>query len=360
MPTIEKRESPDGTVRYRVKVRLKGAPPETATFSRKTDAKRWAEQMQSAIREGRHFKSTEAKRRTVGELIDKYIAEVLPQKPRDLRNRKAQLLWWKAELGGLKLSELTPAVLSAARNQLLASEVRRQSNSAAHRKKSPATVRRYLAAFSHTLSVAVTDWNWIDDNPLRKVSKPSEARGRTRFLEREELERLLKACEGSKNPHLPTIVVLAVSTGMRQGEIMGLRCHDVDCATGRITLTMTKNGDLRVVPLAGRALQLLKARIENAEKQDDLLFPGRKPDRPSEISQAWTTAVKRAGLIDFRFHDLRHSAATFLVDAGATDLQIASVLGHRTLQMVRRYAHVRKALAADVVANMNAQIFPED
>lgn len=360
MPTIEERKAPDGKASYRVKIRLKGAPPESATFTRKTDAKRWAEQIQSAIREGRHFKSSEAKRRTVGELIDKYVSEVLPQKSRDLRNRKAQLLWWKVQLGRLKLAELSPAVLAAARNQLLASDVRRQSANSPHRKKSPATVRRYLAAFSHVLSIAVKDLNWIDDNPLLKVSKPTEARGRTRFLEKGELTKLLKACEGSKNSHLSTIVVLAVSTGMRQGEMLGLRRKDVDCDAGQITLTMTKNGDLRVVPLAGRALQLMKALLKSTGSPKDLIFPGRKPDKPSEISVAWTNAVKKSGLTDFRFHDLRHSAATFLVDAGATDLQIASVLGHRTLQMVKRYAHVRKTLAADVVANMNAQIFPEE
>ena len=360
MPTIEERQTPDGKVSYRVKIRLKGAPPESATFNRKTDARRWAEQVQSAIREGRHFKSAESKRRSVGELIDRYIAEVLPQKPRDLRNRKAQLLWWKSQLGSLKLAELTAAVLAVQRNQLLASEVHRQSKDSSHRKKSPATVRRYLAALSHALSVAVKDWNWIDENPLLKVSKPSESRGRTRYLEKDELDQLLTACESSKNRHLSTIVVLAVSTGMRQGEMLSLRRKDVDCDAEQITLTITKNGDLRVVPLAGKALSLLKARLATAGKSDDLLFPGRKADRPSEISQAWTTAVKKAGLTDFKFHDLRHSAATFMVDAGATDLQIASVLGHRTLQMVKRYAHVRKALAAQVVADMNARIFPEE
>jgi integrase len=359
MATIEERRTADGKVSYRVKIRQKGAPPESATFARKTDARRWAEQTQSAIREGRHFKCAEAKRRSVAELIERYIAAVLPQKPRDLRNRKRQLLWWKAELGHLKLADLTPALLSAKRDLLLASEVRRQSGTSPVRKKSPATVRRYLAALSHALSVAVRDWQWLDENPLLKIGKPAESRGRTRFLEKSELERLLEACKASRNQHLHTIVVLAVSTGMRQGEILWLRRKDVDCDAGSITLTATKNDDFRTVPLAGRALALLRARLEQPGAPDDLVFPGRKPARPSEISEAWANAVRKAGLSDFRFHDLRHSAASFLVDCGATHVEIAAVLGHRTLQMVKRYSHLRHSIAAKKVAEMNAHIFPE-
>jgi integrase len=207
--------------------------------------------------------------------------------------------------------------------------------------------------------VAVRDWQWLDENPLLKISKPAESRGRTRFLEKTELEQLLRACEASRNAHLHIVVVLAVSTGMRQGEILGLRRKDVDCEAGSIILATTKNDDIRIVPLAGKALALLRARLQQPGVPEDLVFPGRKPARPSEISVAWANAVKKAGLSDFRFHDLRHSAASFLVDCGATDVQIAAVLGHRTLQMVKRYAHLRNSIAAKKVAEMNALIFPE-
>jgi integrase len=144
---------------------------------------------------------------------------------------------------------------------------------------------------------------------------------------------------------------------MRLGEITWLKRRDIDRDKCQITLEKTKNDDARVVPLAGEALRLLKARLAKPGRPEDLIFPGRNPERPSEISGAWVKAKKRAGITNFRFHDLRHSAAAFLVDAGATDLQIAAVLGHRTLQMVKRYAHVRKAIAAKVVADMNERIF---
>jgi integrase len=250
-------------------------------------------------------------------------------------------------------------VLAAKRDQLLASPVRRQRANAPARKKSPATVRRYLAALSHAFSVAMREWGWLEDNPFLKITKPPESRGRTRYLDRRELARLLEACQSSKNPHLYAMTVLGVSTGMRLGEMAWLRRKDIDCDKAQIVLERSKNNDPRVVPLAGRALALLKARLGRPGKPHELVFPGRNPEKPSEIAEAWNNARKRAGITNFRFHDLRHSAAAFLVDGGATDLQIAAVLGHRTLQMVKRYAHVRQAIAAKVVAEMNERIFSE-
>ena len=353
----ERRGRSSGKLTYRAKVRLRGAPSLSASFERRTDAVRWAEKAQTEIRDGRHFQSSEAKRRTLAELITRYVLQVLNHKPGDKRNRAAQLAWWKAQLGGHKLSEITPAVLAEKRDELLASPVRRQSASAATRTKSSATVKRYLAALSHPFTIAMKEWGWVEDNPFLKISKPGEPRGRTRYLDKKELERLLRGCEASKNRQLHTIVVLAVSTGMRLGEILTLRRKAVALRSGQITLSKTKNGDLRVVPLAGRALRLLRKRLARRGAPADLLFPGRNPQKPIEISVAWVNAVKKAGITDFRFHDLRHCAATLLVDAGATALQIAAVLGNRTLQMVTRYAHVRHALASKVVAKMNGQIF---
>ena len=257
----ERRHKPTGKTYYYVKIRRRGTPPITETFERLTDARIWAADTEAAIRQGRHFPYGEAKRRTVTELIDRYLAEVSPQRPRDERNRSLRLRWWKAELGRMKLAEVTRAVLAAKRDQLLASDVRRQGPDTPARKKSPATVRRYLAALSHVFTIAVKEWGWLEQNELLKISKPSEPRGRTRYLEKGELVSLLKACEGSKNPHLHAIVVLAVSTGMRLGEMLSLRRRDVDCDKGQITLTTTKNGDLRVVPLTGKALELLQARL---------------------------------------------------------------------------------------------------
>ena len=116
MANVEKRTSKDGSITYRVKVRLKGFPAQHATFKRLTDANRWIQQIESAIREGRHFKTTEAKRRTLGEMIDRYIKDILPHKPKNLTNRTLHLKWWKEALGQYALADISPALIAEHRS----------------------------------------------------------------------------------------------------------------------------------------------------------------------------------------------------------------------------------------------------
>ena len=322
MPSFEVRPAPSGKTCYRVKVRIAGYPSQSASFARLTDAKRWAQSTEAAIREGRHFKNAAAKKHSVSELIDKYIAEVLPTKPRNARNQKTQLLWWKQELGALSLAQLSAADIGKRRDKLLAREVR------PGKRTSRSTVIRYLAALSHALSTAVKEWEWLDDSPMRKVRKPKEPRGRTRTLPKADIKTLLAACKTSKNPHLHLIAILAVSTGMRLGEILKLKRKQIDIGKARLILEDTKNGDSRAVTLAGPALAGIKERLTKAGDAEDLLFPGRQPDKPVEIRKAWTHALQRAGITDFRFHDLRHCASSLLLESGASLGQLAEVLGH--------------------------------
>ncbi len=356
MANIEKRISNDSKASYRVKVRLKGHPIQSATFERVTDAKKWAQQTESAIREGRYFKTTEAKRHTMAELVDRYINNVLPAKPKAIRKQTALLQWWKAEIGSHTLADVTPSMIAECRDKL--------ANGITSRGKlrSPATVNRYLAALSTALTTAVKEWGWLEDSPMRKVTKPKESRGRVRFLSDDERMRLLKICKESSNPYLYVVVVLALSTGMRQGEIMGLTWDVVDLNQGRAILHETKNGERRAVAITGHALELLKALSKVRRIDSNLLFPSKenapqKPQKPMDLRTPWETAVKKAELQDFKFHDLRHSAASYLAMNGASLAEIAEVLGHKTLQMVKRYAHLSEGHTARVVASMNDKIF---
>jgi len=319
-----------------------------------TDARRWASATESAIREGRYFKTIEAKRHTLADLIDKYLEEVLPQRRTDRKNTRRLLLYWKRELGSYTLADVTPALIADRRSKLLAGVTCRR------RQRSPATVVRYLAALSHAYTIAMREWEWVEASPLRRVSKPKEPPGRCRFLSEEERTALLEACQASTSPSLYTVVVLAISTGMRRGEILSLRWHQVDLARGRITLEKTKNGDRRGIPLAGLALQLVAAASKVRRIDTDLLFPGTDPRKPVDITTPWERARKRAKLADFRFHDLRHSAASYMAMAGASTIEIAEVLGHRTLQMVRRYSHLTESHAHELVSRMNGRIFPKE
>ena len=356
MASIEKRTTSDGKTSYRVKVRLKGQPTESASFERLTDAKKWAASIESAIRENRHFKTTEAKRHTLAELIERYIRDVLPTKPKSRYKQTALLNWWKEQIGCYALSDVTPALIAEQRDKLSTGKTYRGTQ------RNPATVVRYLAALSVCFTHAVKEWGWVDDSPTRKVTKPKESRGRVRFLSDDERPRLLKACKESSNPHLYPAVVLALSTGMRSGEIMGLTWDVVDLNRGRAILHETKNGERRAVALTGHALDVMKDMGKVRRLDGNLLFPSKenapqKPQKPMNLRPDWVAALKAADIQDFRFHDLRHSAASYLAMNGASLAEIAEVLGHKTLQMVKRYAHLSEGHTARVVESMNQKIF---
>ena len=354
---IETRRAQDGTVSYRAKVRLAGHPATTATFARLTDARRWVQDTESSIRSGRYFTVAEAKRHTLGDLVDRYIKEVLPHKPKNAGNTKQQLLWWKSQLGSSTLANVNASAIAGCRNKLLATTTRRG------RPMAPATVVRYLAALSHALNIAMKDWEWLEDTPMRRISKPKEPRGRERFLSDDERQRLLAVCQASSSRWLYTVVVLALSTGMRSGEIMGLHWAQIDLKRGQILLHDTKNGSSRAVPLSGLALILMQDAAKVRRIDTGLVFFGNPPTRPGQsikavdLKKPWTTAVAKANLPDFRFHDLRHSAASYLAMNGASTIEIAAILGHKTLQMVKRYSHLANSHTATVVASMNEKIF---
>ena len=363
MANIEKRVSADGKITYRVKVRLKGHPTQSATFERRTDAKKWEQDTESAIRNNRHFKTSEAKRHALADVIDRYIRDVLPTK-KSAKTQTQQLNWWKAEIGSYSLADITPALIGQYRDKLAADPIEPKAKSpgktsGAPRYRSPASVVRYMAALSHAFTVAVKEWGWLEDNPMRKVTKPKEPRGRVRFLSDAERAALLKACKASSNVYLYPVVVLALSTGMRQGEIMGLTWDTVDLHRGRAILHETKNGERRAVAITGHALEQLTELSKVRRIGCNLIFPAKdnRPQKPMDLRTPWEAALKKAGIHDFRFHDLRHSAASYLAMNGASLAEIAEVLGHKTLAMVKRYAHLSDGHMAEVVERMNTKIF---
>jgi integrase len=167
---------------------------------------------------------------------------------------------------------------------------------------------------------------WIKENPLNFVSKLKEPNGRIRYLSDEERENLLIACQDSKNPYLHTIVILALSTGMRLGEILNLPWSNVDFKHQRIILEETKNGERRQVPLKGKALELLQQLQNQHILCSKLLFPSKYYfNKPTDIRSAWENALKRASIKNFRFHDLRHSCASYLAMNGCSIVEIAVV-----------------------------------
>ncbi len=341
MASIEKRTGKDGKITYRVKVRMRGRSI-TESFSRKTDAKAWATQTEAAISEQR-IAGTQARKHSLGDLVDRFIKHELVGK-KSARDTKRQLLWWKDEIGGYKLADVTPELLREYRDKL-------------KKGRSATTANRYQAALSSAFSIAVKEWGWMEHNLMAKVKKSAEPRGRVRFLSDKERLALLDSCKKSGSRHLYPIVVLALSTGMRQGEILGLTWDVVDLKKGHITLYDTKNSETRGVPVTGVALELLIEHSKIRRLDTNLVFPKREGDKPADIRSAWLSALERAEIKDFRFHDLRHTAASYLAMSGATLAEIAEILGHKTLAMVKRYSHFSTDHVSGVISKLDDRMF---
>jgi integrase len=350
MATIVKRLTADGKPYYTARIRLKGYPEQISTFPRITDAKKWVTVTEAAIKEGRHFKTVEAKKHTADEMIDRYLSGAKLTKVQD-DHTGLHLRRWKQEIGYMLLADVNADAITLVKDKLLSEEFRGKP-------RSPTTVLRYMASLSTVFTTAVRDWAWLEDSPMKNIKKPTAARGRVRFLSDDERERLLSSCKESRNKQLYMCVILAISTGMRQAELFGLKWVDVNLKERYLILHETKNGERRRVPLAGLVLELLQDHAKVRRLDTPLLFPGIKnPLTPIDLQTPWETARKNAGISDFTWHDLRHCTASYLAMNGASLAEIAEILGHKTLSMVKRYAHLSDGHVSSVIESMNAKIF---
>lgn len=177
----------------------------------------------------------------------------------------------------------------------------------------------------------------MQENPVLKISKPKISNERTRFLSDEERIRLIKTCQESESKGLYPVIILPLSTEMRRGEVLNLKCSDVDLDRGAILLQTTKNGERHFIPLVGIALDLLKSRHTN-QFLNSLAFSA--PHSPLKIRSAWENALEKARISNFRFHNLRHTAASYLAMNQASLIEIGTLLGHKTVQMTKGYAHL--------------------
>jgi integrase len=339
--------------RYSVRIEVQGHK-ESKTFGRKTDAQAWAKKREVELRERPHL--ADARGHTLADAIDRYIRDYLPDKSESMqRDQARQLRWFRERYGQLTLDRVQPPVLVEARDAL-----RRQPKQAGRAGTfSAASVNRHLAALSIVLSLATREWHWIATNPMTAVNKLKEPQGRVRYLSDEERVRLLDACRSSESEHLLLMVLMLLWTGAREREVLGLRWRDIELEAGVLRFMKTKTKVARSVSIGGEALDLLKAR---EGKAGELVFPGPKPvdpqaePKPWDHRSAWETALKRAGIADFRVHDLRHTTASYLAMEGVSLAQIAAVLGHRTLQMVSRYSHLSPEHVAKASARIGARL----
>jgi integrase len=307
--------------KWQARIARKGFPPEVRSFKTRSEALRWAREVETAIDAGTFRSTSEAAELTLRELLQRYSEQVSPTKrghaEEVIRLRALQ----RARIAGYSLSNLTPERVATFRDERLL-HVR------------AGAVIRDLSLLSSVINHARREWGVGIENPCALVRKPATPPGRTRVLSSEERHRMFNALvpTGRRNRWMLPLVQLALMTAMRRGELLALRWSDLDLVARVAHLRMTKNGQPRSVPLSSEAAALLAA-LERSE--DGRVFP----IEAQAMEAAFKRARDRAGVTDVRFHDLRHTATSVMAAKLPNVIELAAVTGHRTIQMLKRYYH---------------------
>lgn len=301
---------------------------------------------------------------TVRELIDRYMAVYAGADT----TRAQRLAAWSALIGDFTLEQVDSDLMHAGRAELAKQPPltfygldhcgrRIFKAKAGGKRKTPATLNRYMVAmaavFTWSIDERLAPRGWV--HPCRGIRRLEEPDGRVRFLSEDERERLFTECRRSKYPRLYALALTAMLTGARKGELLGLRWRDVNLETGVALLGKTKNGDRRTLVLLSQVVNVLRPFAGDADR---LVFGSVRSryQLAVVIDSPWRDALARAQIKDFRFHDLRHCCASYLAQAGTPLNVIAEVLGHRKLDMSRRYAHLTTQTKAVAMQNAFSKI----
>ena len=325
-------------------VKKKGFGQIARTFNTKAEAESWATVAESEMVRGVFVSRSEAENTTLADALDRYLREVSAHK-KSHRTEKIYAGTWKRAFGSRSLASIASTDLAKYRDIRL-TEV------------SENMVRLELALLSHLFTIAIKEWGMTGlVNPVMQIRKPKLPQGRDRRLFQGELDRI---CSASDSFVLADLVRFAVETGMRRSELSGMTWDRVDLKKRTVTLPVTKNGDKRTVPLSTEAVRILAGL---ARRIDGSVW-GMKQD---SITQAFLRAVARARkayekeceekgikpdpayLVDLTFHDLRHEATSRFFEKGLNPMQVAAITGHKTLQMLKRYTHLKAEDLAELL-----------
>lgn len=324
MATFQKRSG-----NWRAIITKKGFPRQSRTFDSKADAEKWARDIEREMDVGAFVSRKEAEQTSLNEALDRYEREVTPTKKGAAQERLRIRAWKRDPLAARSLAGIRGSDLAEWRDKRLAGGT------------SPTTIRNDLAVISHLFSVATREWGMESlSNPVEKIRLPAVLRARNRRLDHRpdengetEEARLLASCDDGP-AWLGPMVRLALETGMRQGELLALRWQNIDMDRKAAKLLDTKNGERRDVPLSSTAITVLEALPRNL---NGMVFS----IKTMAVVHAFQRACKKAGIEDLRFHDLRHEATSRLFEKGLNPMEVASITGHKTLAMLKRYTHLR-------------------
>jgi len=347
MATVRTVKRKKGIV-YRAEVRIKGHPRLSQTFDRQSEAMRWAEETEAALRTDGYIGNAPPNDMLFDDALEKYLAEVSSKKAKSTHRRELYQSRSLHYFFGKTLQEITPTLAARFRDKRLA-EVQ------------PATVIKDLNMLSHIYTTALREWGVEATNPVAIIRKPKTPQGRLRFLTDAEIKRLLQESKKGHRPNLYHFIVLQLHTGMRPSEGAGLTWAQVDFDGRIIDLQQTKT-DPRRVPLTVSALAILSELVpDKGYKCKDFIFLPRNPKmtyrrRPNQyFRESFEAAVKRAKIEDFHMHDLRHTAASYMIMNGIDLRTVADILGHKTISMTMRYTHLLddyKLKAVDRIAGL--------
>ncbi len=289
-----------------------------------TSDKRLAEAVRVGIIEGRFFDKLEENERIFSEMMERYQREYVIRKA----SQESYCYYIKNLLpvfGHYTLVEITP-------KRIVEYKAKRYGE-----KVTPATINREMAIMKAAFNLAIKEWEWCRVNPVSKVSMEKERNLRGRWLSDEEEARLLAASP----PWLAEIITFALHTGMRLGEILSLTWEGVNLFRRTVMVFRSKNGERRTIPINQTVLELLVEKSKVRPLKTSYVFYSQAYTRIDHhnLGRAFRPAVKAAGIEDFRFHDLRHTFATRLVQAGVDIYKVQRLLGHKSLAMTQRYAH---------------------
>ncbi len=345
MATFVKR----GDYQWQAKIRRLGHPIQSKTFNTKAEAEVWARQIEGEMDRGIFVSRTEAENTTLHKGLKRYSEEITPKKKGAKQEQGRIKRWQQSDFAHRNLATLKSSDFAKFRDDC------RKAGKAEN------TIRLDLALISHFFEIARKDWGMESlINPVKNIRLPTGSKPRDRRLEKEEQRYLIDALTQSSQPICAKIALLAIETAMRQSEILGLVWENIDLKKNVAFLPDTKNGDSRKVPLSTKAITVFKSLLPVDENGKTDAGKGNVFEMPQDRLVRVFIRARAAGKVEYlkdcektnqvpvegfldniRFHDLRHEATTRLFELGLDMMEVASISGHKSLSMLKRYTHLR-------------------
>ena len=319
MATIRRRNR---NYKWEAQVRVTGYKKIYKSFKYKEHAKKWAKEIERKIEKGIYQETGDLGIIKLGDLLKRYLKEVSPNKKSYPKEKFTLAQLMRDPISSLTINELTSFKLNEFRKKKL-------------NKITPSTVNRIMSLISSTLTKAQEEWNLnLPFNPARNLKRLKENKSRERRLSVTEYNKLMEACSQSSCLWLKSLVILAIETAMRRGELLSLTRDTINLEKKMGFLNETKNGSSRTVPLTEKAIQTIQSLPISFDKK---LFPIGK----YAFRFHWRKAMKQANIKDFRFHDLRHEAISRFFEKGLSIPEVALISGHKDVRMLFRYTHLK-------------------